>query len=91
MHSATIKFRRPTIGQNGSAMCTNKGGHRDTFSNEQREAPRVSRGLLSMQATYHRASSKARDEVCSLSQSGGIDLMFEQSENVASKRAWGRG
>ena len=61
------KFRRPTIGKNCSAVCTNKGGHRDAFSNERREAPRVSRGLLSMQATCHRASSEARDEVCSLS------------------------
>ena len=28
------KFRRPTIGQNCSAVCTNKDGHRDAFSNE---------------------------------------------------------
>ena len=27
------KFRRPTIGQNCTAMCTNKGGHRDAFLN----------------------------------------------------------
>ena len=60
------KFRRPTIGQNCSAVCTNKGGHRDAFSNERRKAPRVLRGLLSMQAMCHRASSEARDEVYSL-------------------------
>ena len=27
------KFKRPMIGQNCSAVCTNKGGHRDAFSN----------------------------------------------------------
>ena len=27
------KFRRPTIGHNCSAVCTNKGGHRDAFAN----------------------------------------------------------
>ena len=54
------KFRRPTISYNCSAVCTNKGGHRDAFSNEWCEAPRVSRSLLSMQATCHRASSEAR-------------------------------
>ena len=31
------KFRRPMIGQICSAVCTNKGGHRDTLSNEQRD------------------------------------------------------
>ena len=29
------KFKSPTIGQNCSAVCTNKGGHRDAFSPEQ--------------------------------------------------------
>ena len=62
------KFRRPTIGQNWSAVCTNQGGHRDASSNEQCEARRVSR-----------ASREARDEVCSLSE----DSTFEQSKNVA--------
>ena len=28
------KFRRLTVGQNCSAVCTNEGGHRDTFSND---------------------------------------------------------
>ena len=65
------KFRRPTIGQNCSAVCTNKDGHRDAFSNERHEAPRISRGLLSMQATCHRALSEVRYKVCSLSWSGG--------------------
>ena len=37
------KFRRPMIGQNCSAVCTNKGGHRDAFLNERREALCVSR------------------------------------------------
>ena len=34
MRSACYKFRRPTIGQNCSAVCTNKGGHRarDAFA-----------------------------------------------------------
>ena len=41
------KFRRPTIGQNCSAMCINKGSHRDAFSNERRKVPHISRGLLS--------------------------------------------
>ena len=41
------KFRRPMIGQNCSAMCTNNSGHRDVLSNKWRKAPRVSRGLLS--------------------------------------------
>ena len=35
------KFRRPTIGQICSAVCTNKGGCRDAFSNEQCEVPRI--------------------------------------------------
>ena len=43
----SYKFRRPTIGQNCSAMCTNKGGHKNAFLNERREVLRVSRGLLS--------------------------------------------
>ena len=59
-----FKFRRLTIGQNNSAVCTNKGGHRDVFSNEWC----VSRGRHSMQATE--PLSEAKDEVCSLSCSG---------------------
>ena len=54
------KFRRLTIGQNCSAMCTNKGGHKDAFSNKRCEAPCIWRGL---QATCHRTLSKARDEI----------------------------
>ena len=45
-----LKFRRFTIGQNCSAVCTNKGGHRDAFSNERCEVLRVLRGLLSVHA-----------------------------------------
>ena len=41
------KFRGLTIGQGYSAVCTNKGGHRDTFLNKWGEVPRVLRGLLS--------------------------------------------
>ena len=41
------KFRRLTIGQNCSAVCTNEGSHRDAFSSERHEVPRVLRGLLS--------------------------------------------
>ena len=41
------KFRRPIISQNYSAVCTDKGGHRDAFSNKQHKVPCVSRGLLS--------------------------------------------
>ena len=47
MHSTTSSELRPTIDQNCSAVCTNKGGHRDAFSNQPHEAPRVLRGLLS--------------------------------------------
>ena len=32
--STSSEGLRSTIGQNCSAVCTNKGGHRDTFSNE---------------------------------------------------------
>ena len=49
------KFRRPTIGRNCSALCTNKSGHRAAFSNERREAPRVSRGLLSRPLSLERS------------------------------------
>ena len=41
--ASATKFRRLMIGQNCSAVCTNKDGHRDTFSEQ---APHVSRGLL---------------------------------------------
>ena len=41
------KFRRPTIGQICSSVCTNKGGHRNASSNKRPKAPRLSRGLLS--------------------------------------------
>ena len=56
------KFRKPTIGQTCSAMCTNNGGHRDAFSNKRCEAPCIwtPKGL---QSTCHRASSEVRDEV----------------------------
>ena len=43
------KFKRPTIGQICSAMCTSKDGHRDAFSNERCRKRRtgILRGLLS--------------------------------------------
>ena len=53
------KFRRLTIGQNCSAVCTNKGGHRDAFSNEQCKALCVSRGMLNRPLSLKR--SKKRD------------------------------
>ena len=65
------KFRRPMIGQNCSAVCTNKGGHRDTFSNKRREVPHVSRDLLSTPLSLKQ------------SERWGFDSMFEQSENIA--------
>ena len=75
------KFRRPTIGQNCSAVCTNKGGHRDAFSNERRQALRISRGLLSRpRATEPRAKQETRSVVC---HSLVVDSTFKQSENVA--------
>ena len=63
------KFRRATINQNCSAVCTNKGGHRDAFLilNERREVLRISRGLLSRPRAESRVRSKGRDEVYSLS------------------------
>ena len=42
------------IDLNYSAMCTNKAGHRDAFSNEWRKAPRVSRGLLAQHSRLRR-------------------------------------
>ena len=50
------KFRRPTIGQICSVVCTNKGGHRDAFSNERREA--VSRGLLNRPPSLERSERR---------------------------------
>ena len=44
-----------------SAVCTNKGGHRDAFSNQQRKAPRISRG---QQATEPRAKRETRSVLC---------------------------
>ena len=49
------KFRRPTIGQICSAMCTNKGSHRDAFLNEWHKAPRVLRDLLSRPVSLERS------------------------------------
>ena len=55
------KFRRPTIGQICSAVCTNKGGYRDAFSSERRKAPHVSEGLLSrLHATEPRTKQETR-------------------------------
>ena len=41
------KFRRLKIGQNCSAVCTNKDGRRNAFSIERHKVPCISRGLLS--------------------------------------------
>ena len=46
MRSATSS-EGPRLVRIAVAMCTNKGSHRDAFSNEGRQAPHVSRGLLS--------------------------------------------
>ena len=71
------KFRRPTIGQNCSAVCTNKGGHRDAFSNERREAPRVSRACSA--GTEPQAKQETKSVLChSL-----VVLEIRQSEDVA--------
>ena len=75
------KFGRPTIGQNCSAVCTNKGGHRDAFLNERHKAPRILRGLLSRpHATEPQAKRETRSVLC---HSLVVDLMFKQNENVA--------
>ena len=58
MHSYNYKFRRPTIGQNCSAVCTNKGDNRDAFSNEQRKALCVSRGQLSRSPSLERSERR---------------------------------
>ena len=52
------KFRRPMIGPICGAVCTNKRGHRDAFSNEWREVPRVSRGLLSRPPSLERSEKR---------------------------------
>ena len=44
---SSTNSERLTIGQNCSAVCTNKGGHRDTFSSERHKAPRILIGLPS--------------------------------------------
>ena len=64
-----------------SAVCTNKGGHRDTFSNVRLEAPRVSRDLLSRpHATKPQAKREMRSVLC---HSLVIDSMFSLCSNVA--------
>ena len=45
-----------------SAVCTNKGGHRDTFLNKQCEAPCVLRGQLNRPPSLER--SKTRFSLC---------------------------
>ena len=56
------KFRRPTIGQNCSAVCTNKGGHRDTFSLERTawSAARFERPAQQATATEPQAKRETR-------------------------------
>ena len=54
---SSTNSERLTIGQNCSVVCTNKGGHRDTFSSKRHKAPRILIGL------GHRALSEARGEV----------------------------
>ena len=53
------KFRRHTISQNYSAVCTNKGGHRDAFLNERYEALRILRGLLSRPLSLERSERRS--------------------------------
>ena len=57
------KFRRPTIGQNCSAACTNKPGHRDAFLNERCEAPHVNFERPAQQVTKPRPKRKTRSLV----------------------------
>ena len=67
------KFRRLTIGQNCSAVCTNKGGHRDAFLSKRCKAPQGC-------SAGHRALSKTRGikPVNNLV----VDSTFEQSKKV---------
>ena len=56
-------------------------GHRDAFSNERREVPHVSRGLLSRpRATEPQVKRETRSVLC---HSLVVNLTFEESENVA--------
>ena len=52
------KFRKPTVGQNCSAMCTNKVSHRAAFLNKRREVPHVSKGLLSRPPSLERSKRR---------------------------------
>ena len=68
------------IGQNCSALFTNKDGHRDAFlsSNERCKAPCISKGLLSMPPSLKQ--SKRRDLFFVMPiDSLMVDSTFEQS------------
>ena len=75
------KFKRLTIGQNCSAVCTNKGDHRNAFSNKQRKAPWVLRGLLSRPLSLEQRERQGLFFAIPVN-SLAVDSVFEQSENV---------
>ena len=87
MRSTVYKSRRLTIGQNCSAVCTNKSGHRDTFlnSNERHEAPCVLRGLFSRPPSLEQSDRRDLFFVMPFG-SPVVDSTFEQSENVTIAR-----
>ena len=69
-----------------SAVCTNKGGHKDAFSNEWRKALRVSRGLAAQACRPHATSTEPRvkrETRSVLCHSMVVYSMFEQSKNIA--------
>ena len=79
--SLDMQFRRLMIGRNCSAVCLNKGGHRDALSNKQCEAPRVSRGLLSRLHSFERSERWGLFFVVHVD-SLVVDSTFKQSENI---------
>ena len=54
------KFRRFTIGQNCSAVCANKGGHRGAFLNKRTAQSAAHFMRPAKQATEPRAKQEAR-------------------------------
>ena len=77
------KFRRPMIGQNCSAVCTNKGGHRDAFLNKRKRCVFRAREACSA-CRPHATEPRAKRETRSvLYHALVVDSTFDQSENVA--------
>ena len=83
MEHVLYKFRRHTIGQSHSAVCTNKGGQRerDAFSNKWCGVPYVLRGLLSRPLSLEQSERQGLFFVVPID-SLVVDSTFEQSKNV---------